>query len=108
MRSSQIVRLAQLPVTAQPLQICRSFCGSVVVIDEAVDAATTIATWNLGYINNAEEKPAFDLSQRLRQTSDDALNGKFTLMRFKNDVFGNTANPNLLKRSNEKAKKPMY
>ena len=74
-----------------------------------VVAATTIATPStLRSINNAEEKPAFDLSQRLRQTSDDALKGQFTLMRFKNDAFGNTANPNLLKRSNEKAKKPMY
>jgi len=59
-------------------------------------------------MNDAEEKPAFDLSQPFSQTSYDTLKGQSTLTRFKNDAFGNAANPNLLKRSNEKAKKPMY
>ena len=82
---------------------------SLVVVDEVVVVATTTATpLTLRSINEAEEKPAFDLSQPLRQTSDDALKGQSTLTRSKNDAFGNAANPNLLKRSNEKAKKPLY
>ena len=76
MQNSQSVRVAQLPVTAYPPHICQSFCESVVVVDEVVVVATTTATPStLRSINNAKEKPAFDLSQRLRQTSDDTLKG---------------------------------
>ena len=59
-------------------------------------------------INDAQEQRAFDLSQPLRQTPDDALKGQSTLTRSKNDAFGNATNPNELKRSNEKAQKPVY
>ena len=75
----------------------------MVVVDTTIAKPSTLRS-----INSAEEKPAFDLSQPLRQTSDDALKGQSTLTRLKDDAFGNAANPNLLKRSNEKAKKPLY
>ena len=109
MQNSQSVRVAQLPVTAYPPHICQSFCESVVVVDEVVVVATTTSTPStLRSINDAEEQPAFDLSLPLRQTSDGALKGQSTPTRSKNDAFGNAENPNLSKRNNEKAKKPMY
>ena len=47
---------------------------SLVVVDEVVVVATTTATpLTLRSKNEAEEQRAFDLSQPLRQTSDDAL-----------------------------------
>ena len=61
---------------------------------EAKRPAQSRSLSTLRSLNDAEEQRAFDLSQPLRHTSDDALKRQSTLTRFKNDAFGNDANPN--------------
>ena len=47
-------------------------------------------------MKGAEEQRAFDLSQRLRQTSDGALKGQSTLTRLKNKAFWQRRKPQLI------------
>ena len=94
MRKIQVQVMAVARMELRWFRECGSHRGTHLTNKEAKRPAYGRSLLALRSINDAQEQRAFDPSQPLRQTSDDALKGQPTLTRSKNDEFGNATNSN--------------